>query len=97
MGFAIGHGPTIARRARRRYKCHRLRIMGARIWLKRSAMIEFNRAVPIFRIFSLEKAREFHLDFLGFKVDWEHRFEPDAPAFMQVSRGRACDQPERTS
>jgi catechol 2,3-dioxygenase-like lactoylglutathione lyase family enzyme len=48
--------------------------------------IEFQRAVPIFRIFSLEKAREFYLDFLGFKVDWEHRFEPDAPVFMQVSR-----------
>jgi catechol 2,3-dioxygenase-like lactoylglutathione lyase family enzyme len=49
--------------------------------------IEFKRTVPIFRIFSLEKAREFYLDFLGFKVDWEHRFEPDAPVFMQVSRG----------
>ena len=49
--------------------------------------IDFQRAVPIFRIFSLEKAREFYLDFLGFKVEWEHRFEPDAPVFMQVSRG----------
>jgi hypothetical protein len=49
--------------------------------------IEFQRVVPIFRIFSLEKAREFYLDFLGFKVEWEHRFEPDAPVFMQVSRG----------
>ena len=48
--------------------------------------IESQRTVPIFRIFSLEKAREFYLDFLGFKVDWEHRFEPDAPVFMQVSR-----------
>ena len=49
--------------------------------------IEFERAVPVFRIFSLEKAREFYLDFLGFKVEWEHRFAPDAPVFMQVSRG----------
>jgi catechol 2,3-dioxygenase-like lactoylglutathione lyase family enzyme len=48
--------------------------------------IQFERTVPIFRIFSLEKAREFYLDFLGFKVDWEHRFAPDAPVFMQVSR-----------
>ena len=37
--------------------------------------VQFERAVPIFRIFSLDKAREFYLDFLGFKVDWEHRFE----------------------
>jgi catechol 2,3-dioxygenase-like lactoylglutathione lyase family enzyme len=50
--------------------------------------IQFQRVVPSFRIFSLEKAREFYLDFLGFKVDWEHRFEPDAPVFMRVSRDR---------
>lgn len=49
--------------------------------------VEFKRTVPIFRIFSLEKAREFYVDFLGFKVDWEHRFEPDFPVYMQVSRG----------
>jgi catechol 2,3-dioxygenase-like lactoylglutathione lyase family enzyme len=49
--------------------------------------VDFERAVPVFRIFSLEKAREFYLDFLGFKVEWEHRFAPDAPVFMQVSRG----------
>jgi catechol 2,3-dioxygenase-like lactoylglutathione lyase family enzyme len=48
--------------------------------------VEFKRAVPIFRIFSLEKAREFYVDFLGCKVDWEHRFEPDFPVYMQVSR-----------
>ncbi len=48
--------------------------------------IQFGRAVPIFRIFSLEKALEFYVDFLGFKVDWQHRFEPDAPVYMQVSR-----------
>lgn len=48
--------------------------------------IEFHRAIPIFRIYSLEKAREFYVGFLGFKVDWEHTFEPDAPVFMQVSR-----------
>ncbi len=48
--------------------------------------IQFQRAVPIFRIFSLEKAREFYLDFLGFTVDWEGSFGPDAPIYMQISR-----------
>jgi catechol 2,3-dioxygenase-like lactoylglutathione lyase family enzyme len=48
--------------------------------------IRFGRVVPTFRIFSVEKAREFYLDFLGFKVDWEHRFDPDGPLYMQVSR-----------
>ena len=45
------------------------------------------RVIPILRIFSVEKAREFYLDWLGFKVDFEHRFEPTAPLYMQISRG----------
>ena len=48
--------------------------------------IVFNPAIPIFRIFSEEKAREFYLEFLGFRLDWEHRFEPGLPIYMQVSR-----------
>ena len=49
--------------------------------------IVFQPAIPIFRIFSEEKAREFYLGFLGFRLDWEHRFEPDMPIYMQISRG----------
>ena len=45
------------------------------------------QTIPILRIFSIDKAREFYLGFLGFTVDWEHRFDPDAPLYMQVSRG----------
>jgi ribosomal-protein-alanine N-acetyltransferase len=48
--------------------------------------IAFRPPVPIFRIFSLEKAQEFYLGFLGFQVDWEHRFEGDGPVYMQISR-----------
>jgi hypothetical protein len=44
------------------------------------------RVIPIFRIFSVEKAREFYLDYAGFHLDWEHRFDENAPVFMQVSR-----------
>jgi uncharacterized glyoxalase superfamily protein PhnB len=42
--------------------------------------------IPILRIFSVEKAREFYIDFLGFKIDWEHRFDEKAPLYMQISR-----------
>jgi len=49
--------------------------------------VEFKQAIPVFRIFSVEKAREFYLDFLGFTVEWEHRFDPDAPLYMCVTRG----------
>lgn len=44
------------------------------------------RAIPILRIFDEAKAREFYLGFLGMTVDWEHRFEPGLPLYMQVSR-----------
>ena len=43
---------------------------------------------PILRSFDAAKAREFYVDFLGFKVDWEHRFGDNFPLYMQVSRGR---------
>lgn len=47
----------------------------------------FERTIPILRIFDVAKAREFYLDYLGFKVEFEHRFSADAPLFMGVSRG----------
>ncbi len=42
---------------------------------------------PVLRIFDVAKAREFYIDWLGFQVDWEHRFEPDLPLYMQISLG----------
>jgi hypothetical protein len=48
--------------------------------------IAFERAIPIFRIFSLEKAREFYVGFLGCPVDWEASLSPGGPVYMQVSR-----------
>jgi catechol 2,3-dioxygenase-like lactoylglutathione lyase family enzyme len=48
--------------------------------------MKFDRTAPVFRIYSYEKACEFYVDFLGFKIDWEARFTPDAPVYMQVSR-----------
>ena len=52
--------------------------------------IGFDQTVPILRIFSVDKAKEFYLDFLGFALDWEHRFADDLPLYMQVSRGALC-------
>jgi catechol 2,3-dioxygenase-like lactoylglutathione lyase family enzyme len=48
--------------------------------------MSFSPAIPILRIFSIDKAREFYLDFLGFTLDWEHRFAADLPLYMQVHR-----------
>jgi uncharacterized glyoxalase superfamily protein PhnB len=48
--------------------------------------VGFGKTTPILRIFDEAKAREFYVDFLGFKVDWEHRFEPGLPLYLQVSK-----------
>ncbi|MCW5626180.1 MAG: VOC family protein [Burkholderiales bacterium] len=45
------------------------------------------QTIPVLRIFDLPKARAFYVDYLGFAVDWEHRFEADAPVYLQLSRG----------
>jgi uncharacterized glyoxalase superfamily protein PhnB len=50
-------------------------------------MFNLSRVTPILRIFDEAKAREFYIDFLGFKVDWEHRFEGNFPVYMQISLG----------
>lgn len=47
----------------------------------------FEQAVPIVRILDVAKAHEFYLGFLGFSVDWEHRFGENFPLYTQVSRG----------
>lgn len=48
--------------------------------------MRFSKTTPILRIFDEAKAREFYVGFLGFKVDWEHRFEPGLPLYLQISR-----------
>jgi len=48
--------------------------------------IRFTNAIPILRIFDEAKAREFYLSFLGFNVEFEHRFEPLLPLYMGIER-----------
>lgn len=44
-------------------------------------------ATPILRIFDEAKARAFYVDFLGFTIDWEHRFADGLPLYLQLSKG----------
>ncbi len=48
--------------------------------------MQFSQITPILRIFDVEKAGEFYTGFLGFTIDWEHRFEENFPLYMQLSR-----------
>jgi len=54
---------------------------------KNSERIRFELTCPILRIFDEAKAKEFYVDFLGFSIDWEHRFGENFPLYIQISRG----------
>jgi len=48
--------------------------------------IKFESVVPILRMFDVVKAEEFYQGFLGFAIDWDHRFDDNAPLYRQISR-----------
>lgn len=52
-----------------------------------TTVINFERTIPILRILDEAKAREFYIGYLGFDIDFEHRFHANAPLFMGISRG----------
>ncbi|MHA6194050.1 glyoxalase superfamily protein [Pseudomonas wadenswilerensis] len=69
--------------------------LGYKDWNTASAMlphepaspaIKLEKAIPILRSFDEAKAREFYLDFLGFSVEFEHRFEADLPLYLGLVR-----------
>ncbi|QOR64883.1 VOC family protein [Cytobacillus suaedae] len=41
--------------------------------------------IPIFRIFDIEVAHSFYINYLGFELDWEHRYSANMPVYIQVS------------
>ena len=51
--------------------------------------MQLDSAIPVLRVFDHALAKRFYVDWLGFKVDWEHQFDSTAPHYLQVSRGRA--------
>ncbi|MCZ8522547.1 MULTISPECIES: glyoxalase superfamily protein [Paenibacillus] len=53
-------------------------------------MTAYKGIIPLLRSFDEGKAKEFYADYLGGRVDWEHRFEMEnreSPLYMQVSLG----------
>jgi uncharacterized glyoxalase superfamily protein PhnB len=49
-------------------------------------MMTVQKVIPILRIFNYKKAIEFYVDWLEFKIDWEHTFEDNTPIYMQLSK-----------
>jgi len=48
--------------------------------------MQLGRPIPVLRIFDVAKARAYYLDYLGFRVQSEHRFGPDFPLYLAVER-----------
>jgi len=87
-GLTITHSEALEIVARQ-FGLETWNILSARIGREEAADpggIAFEQAVPIVRIFDVAKAHEFYLGFLGFTVDWEHRYGDNFPLYTQISR-----------
>jgi hypothetical protein len=86
-GLSLTHSETLEIVARQ-FGLDQWNILSARIdeaGTERSG-IGIKPPIPIFRIFAVDKAMEFYCGFLGFTLDWEHRFGENFPLYCQVSR-----------
>jgi catechol 2,3-dioxygenase-like lactoylglutathione lyase family enzyme len=74
----------------RQFGCTDWNVLAAKLNAEKAGAeaIALGAPVPVLRIFSLEQAREFYLDYLGFDLAWEHRFEDGMPVYLQIGRGR---------
>src|SRR5260370_25943062 len=80
--MAVTATPSPLRRLRKQSSLHLIHSESQDV----AMTVLFQTTIPILRIFSVDKAKEFYVDYLGFKVDWEHHFEENTPAYIQVSR-----------
>lgn len=48
--------------------------------------MHIGNVTPILRMFDELKAKEFYIEFLGFAVEWEHRFAEHMPLYLCVAR-----------
>ena len=47
----------------------------------------FGAPTPILRSFDERRTKRFYVDFLGFEVEFEHRFEPGMPLYLGIRKG----------
>ena len=50
-------------------------------------MVSFGPVTPVLRMFDVDKAREFYIDYLGCTVVFEHRFGENFPLYLGLSIG----------
>jgi hypothetical protein len=66
--------------------------LGFRDWNTASAVLSTRQGmsapIPVLRSLDEARAREFYLDYLHFSIEWEHRFDDEAPLYMRLRRDR---------
>ena len=85
-GFAASHSDTLELVAAQ---------LGHRDWNAASATLgrqpdagpRFTESIPVLRSLDERKCRAFYCGFLGFEVDFEHRFAPHMPLYLGLVRG----------
>lgn len=50
-------------------------------------MIKFGPITPVLRMFDVDKAKEFYVDYLGCVIVFEHRFGENFPLYLGLSFG----------
>ena len=48
--------------------------------------MKVKKVIPVLRIFDYKKAIEFYVEWLGFKINWEHTFEDNTPVYMEIEK-----------
>ncbi len=68
--------------------------LGFADWNTASAVLDrrgdVGAPVPVLRSHDEALARGFYVQWLGFEVEWEHRFEPGLPLYCRLRRGDAA-------
>lgn len=48
--------------------------------------MKVEKVIPVLRIFDYKKAIEFYVEWLGFKINWEHTFEDNTPVYIEIEK-----------
>ncbi len=51
--------------------------------------MQFTKAIPVIRIFDETRARAFYLDFLGFEIEFKHRYANGIPLYFLGKYGKS--------
>ena len=51
--------------------------------------VRLDTPIPVLRVFDAALAKSFYVDWLGFELQWEYRYDATFPLYLCVARGAA--------